>query len=271
MKDYWKAFLTDIESAKVNLRDNPHDPIWFRGHHHSSWHLIPSLFRNTKEDDRGPSGIESKLFSEFKRLSGGMLTGAIDDWDLLFTMRHHGAATRLLDWTDILAVAIYFAITNQKDNETNDSPCIWLLNPLRLNEKSAIIKDKQLVDPATLDPEKKGLHSLLFSSGTGRRGTIPFSNPVAINPRIASLRQKAQGGRFTMHGNSQGCLAVLANERKKCAEKVALNQKAVAGAKQFLEDAGFDEYRLFPDLDGLARTLHKKFKFDSIPNPTTRI
>ena len=52
------------------------------------------------------------------------------------TLRH---ATRLLDWTEDLSVAIFFALQGKVDQ-----PCVWILNPFRLNLKStskAVIYD----------------------------------------------------------------------------------------------------------------------------------
>ncbi len=32
------------------------------------------------------------------------------DWDILFHMQHYGCKTRILDWTDNLGTALYFAL-----------------------------------------------------------------------------------------------------------------------------------------------------------------
>lgn len=46
-------------------------------------------------------------------------------------MQHHGTPTRLLDWTENVLIALYFAV---KDSPEVDGE-IWTLYPLRLNSK----------------------------------------------------------------------------------------------------------------------------------------
>ena len=41
---------------------------------------------------------------------------------------------------------------------------------------------------------------------------------------------------------------------------IGLSPAAIAGAKEFLDTAGINAYALFPDLDGLSRELHNKYK-----------
>lgn len=72
--------------------------------------------------------IEDGLMRRFRReahlyLTSGPAGGDRIGW--LALMRHHGAPTRLLDWTYSFFVAVYFAI----DRAEPDEPlCIWAMN-----------------------------------------------------------------------------------------------------------------------------------------------
>src|SRR4051794_14108420 len=81
------------------------DARWFRGHADSTWKLLPSLARL-------PNKIEAELalIKRFKQnaYSIGDVPPESEDWRWLFLMQHHGAPTRLLDWSENPLVALYF-------------------------------------------------------------------------------------------------------------------------------------------------------------------
>lgn len=45
----------------------------------------------------------------------------------LFLMQHYGLPTRLLDWSESLLTASFFAVFNHREHE--HSGCVWVLNP----------------------------------------------------------------------------------------------------------------------------------------------
>lgn len=97
----------------------------------AEWELTPSLSRCVVPygDADVALQIEHDLLAEFKsearvHLPTGVLPtgGGLLEWWAL--MQHHGAPTRLLDWTKSLYVAAYFAVV---DN-WNDDGAIWLFH-----------------------------------------------------------------------------------------------------------------------------------------------
>src|SRR5208337_1741833 len=54
-------------------------------------------------------------------------------WNCYFLMRHYGAPTRLLDWTESVLIAAYFAVACQQRGR---SAAIWMLDPYTLNEQN---------------------------------------------------------------------------------------------------------------------------------------
>ena len=57
------------------------------------------------------------------------------NWDLLFKMQHYGVPTRLLDWSENLLAAAYFALmaAPSHDHEGDCLPIVWCLDPVAWN------------------------------------------------------------------------------------------------------------------------------------------
>ena len=273
----WARFLEDINTARGQLgcgKGSRHEA-WFRGHINSNYSLLPSLFRhfpdpNTKNiwDDIWQK--ESDLYWEFSARARE-LHGVIEsDWDILFAMQHHGTPTRLLDWTEVLGVAIYFAILNvdatEQAGKQSPQPCVWVLNPYQLNECSDW--DADLISPSILGWDEKSetyysYSELLLEDGIG------WDWPVAIYPRQRTSRIHAQRGKFTIHGNEFSPIDQF-KDHPKYLRKVELPWAALPKAREFLELAGINHYSLFPDLQNLSLHLREKYALvptAKAPNP----
>jgi hypothetical protein len=72
------------------------------------------------------------------------------DFDVLVTMQHYLAPTRVLDWTENLLVALHFAVRDP-DQDTEDG-ALWILNARRLNNwTSASKRSSQVLFQDQLD------------------------------------------------------------------------------------------------------------------------
>ncbi|MBN2386778.1 MAG: FRG domain-containing protein [Anaerolineales bacterium] len=199
---------------------------------------MPSLLRYSN----GPA-YENDLYEDFVTRGGFLIDRSKSSWELLAEMRHYGIPTRLLDWTTSLAVAIYFAIVGDAPN-----PCIWVLNPFRLTHAASGEK-------AIINFDIQGEYD--FVRDFVRTETGPFELPLAMACPWRNARMQAQQGYYTIHGNDIRPLEVITPRYVK---KVDLPKSAILDAGLFLEQAGIDEYKLFPDLDGLARWLRTKYE-----------
>lgn len=108
---------------------------WFRGHSDSSFELIPSVFRKTGKNGDGPYYNENELLNEFLRRHPTAKKEHSNTLELLTYAQHYGLPTRLLDWSENLLVAIYFACNEFEDKE--GELFVWLeQNPKPISTKS---------------------------------------------------------------------------------------------------------------------------------------
>jgi hypothetical protein len=143
----WKSWCQSVDAPGWSeLQDLLHErfhhkTLLFRGHSDESWNLEPTLERVTKKQfprsgviQLPPSEHEKSLIYRFQRrahqyISNPPADHALVDW--LALMQHHGAPTRLLDWTLSPYVALYFALEEAKPGQ---NCCIWAVDGEGLRE-----------------------------------------------------------------------------------------------------------------------------------------
>src|SRR5712664_127790 len=100
---------------------------WYRGIHDGRHQLLPSLLRLRNRHHQA----EMNMFADFWTMIEGV--DISDNWQRLSFMQHYGVPTRLLDWTSDINIALYFAL-NRPNSVKSGDPCIWVMNPFKLNE-----------------------------------------------------------------------------------------------------------------------------------------
>jgi hypothetical protein len=91
--------------------------------------------------------------------------GAMFDW--LSLMQHHNAPTRLLDWTENVLFALYFAV---HDRHADCDGAIWVLNAGRLNEITRVSTPRRYVCfPSSTDVHLRTAMSISHTWGEMRR------------------------------------------------------------------------------------------------------
>ena len=264
--------LKEVADYK-SLYARDRDEILFRGQD-NDWPLLPSLFR-----PRDPSSdfetweIESDLFFEFKSQASALYGQGLSDWDVLFYMQHHRVPTRLLDWTNILGVALYFVALGANLKE-EAKPCIWMLNPYLLNSnfeakdlsadtpESEEYRNCDYWDPKYLgwDEDKDCYYEYgdLLVEDDG----IDWNAPLAIFPSRRNPRMIAQRGLFTIHGTDERPLDQIAPY---CLKKVVVRRELLGAVTEFVRHAGFNDANVWADIDGLARDLRMTHGYDPHP------
>lgn len=217
------------------------DILFFRGHSDASWGLAPTLAR-IKIPGNIPNlaALEKIIYFDFQTRAGSLLPESNSSWNNAFAMQHHGLPTRLLDWSENFATALYFAL-----KDASDECCVWILDPFALNV--AALKQQSLLRPEDLT----GTYDDYFISGTKKCE----SNVIAISPLRHHPRVFYQRAGFTIHDDIETPLDKL---YPKVLTKIVIQKNAQDGARQFLKFVGVSEFTLFPDLDGLARELNNE-------------
>jgi len=106
-------------------RSGDQQPLWFRGHGDADWKLTPKLYLGADEEE-----IRHEFQSRALQLIQNRFPA--DRWEWYFLMQHYGAPTRLLDWTENVLVALYFAV---EDHPGTHDAAVWILDPDWLNRK----------------------------------------------------------------------------------------------------------------------------------------
>ena len=251
--DSWEGLRTKVHDAHSILARDKGEEVWYRGV--SSWkhQLLPSLLRcfsgkkPTRADVRE---LETDLFFEFLAKARTGEGPALDHWDVLFLMQHYRAPTRLLDWTEVLHVALHFAVAYSKADK-EETPRLYIINPYGWNEEHT--GERDLYWPRYFGYDEKEDYYYEYGEILVEGGA-DWRYPVALYPPQRDARLSAQRGFFTIHGYDPRPLDQISPE---LIVAIDLEVGAVEEIKEALEYSGINEYALFPDLEGLARQLKK--------------
>lgn len=224
---------------------------WWRGHGDQSWALRPGVFR---ELPGGRSYNEPYLVHRFRAFAPARREKCPGDDDAagwLMLMQHYGLPTRLLDWTEGLAIAMYFAVCDPKLDGKEGA--VWALAPGGFNAALATTPTPGLPKPICLSgtPEVKAIALRAFNAV----GTTPMPDAVAFLPDHIDPRMMVQHGRCTASDNATPL------ENKPGADKYLLKMLVPADKKRpwrrFLSLIGIEQSTLFPDLGSLADAIKR--------------
>ena len=229
----------DIYSAAIDSHKRfTRTAVWYRGHGDSNWQLIPKIHRE------GRSSYEASTCMNFWLLAPGVSSQQQHDMSQvawLGLMQHHGLPTRLLDWSESLLIACYFAVT---DGDMECDSAVWALDPV------ALAKDQFGRDAIASEHA-----AIMQDHAIAAFGDKPEEEPqiVPFYPRHVSARIRNQQGVFTSHSHSVALENTAGSERY--LQKYIIPAQARKELLHALTLAGFNESYLFPSLDKLATWL----------------
>ena len=159
-------------------------------------------------------------------------------------MQHVGVPTRLLDWTEGLLQALFFALENSK-------PILWILDPQQLNSLSGFVDKDPRQLPMPWGNENSPAHRNIQAAF--RLGSGATEYPVCFLPTYIHPRMAAQRCAFTVHGSLEVSIASIDGLNHVGKFDIDPNHR-----NEIIDDLrllGVSRRSLFPDYDGLGHDL----------------
>jgi hypothetical protein len=247
----WETFLELITQP-------PYSNWAFRGERDERWPLYSSLSRYLQNFGVARPAWpeqESRILRIFKRKAHQFLTKppeADDDFQWMALMQHHGTPTRLIDFTWSPYVAAFFAL-----ERTLADGVVWAMNPAGVDSSRAIKRER-------LDPRVQGNFTRYFLKGNRR--IIWIGEPHTMNRRLI-----AQSGTFAVPGVLDVPIEQILNhsDQENILAKIVLTNAVREVGMRELYRMNITYATLFPDLDGLAKSLGYELEFHWGYNPRT--
>jgi hypothetical protein len=206
----------------------------FRGHRSIRWKLETSLERAARRCGVNQQEYERRIFEEFRRHAHTYLVRTPKDEDTLewlALMQHHGAPTRLLDFTTSFWIALFFAF------EQAEKECaVVALNPDSLRKKGQKGKDFNVFLRENI---ANGEHTDDF---------LYQDVPFFTNDRLA-----IQKGRFVFSFNLDDTFDDLAIKNQKEIKRLTIQSSLLPQIRERLNDFNCNSRVLYPGIDGYAR------------------
>lgn len=247
----FQALMT--EALQIARRGPEGAFLWFRGISCSGYALLPKLLRDGRNAD-AVFEREGRLLTRFRQRSMAYWPAGYpqNDWEHLFAMQHFGMPTRLLDWSENLFVAAYFALSGspQHEHEGDCIPVIWCIDPVEWNRSTPVLSEygASIQVLTTADDELEP-----YQPATTRKRN---KSPIAIFGAHNSNRIVAQRGTFFVWGNETKPLEAVAKDLSATLWKLKLTGVRSALVKD-LQSFGFGETMVFPELSYLATELSR--------------
>lgn len=259
--DSWDEFVRTIRSPRFSN--------WaFRGHADESWPLLSRLSRHFRAfgiHPRAWSAQEARILRIFRRKAHHFLSHVPEQHDhfqWLALMQHHGAPTRLLDLTWSPYVAAFFAL----ERATTDA-AVWAFNAPQISFARSI----SIAGGGTIRPSRLRIWDLDTFDRLFLRGSRPFV--LIAEPYLMNSRLIAQSGTFAIPGTLampiEEILGSYQNSSDLLVKLILPHRKVREQAMQELYQMGITNATLFPDLDGLARSLAYELEYHWAYDPKT--
>lgn len=229
----------------------------FRGQSNASWDLESSLHRsfeeaqaihkicNDKEKNLNKEEHEKVMIDRFKCSAHLYLNSLPHDNDLLSwlsLMQHHGAPTRLLDFTFSYYIALYFALEHGEDDAV-----VYCIN------HQAIKAD----DEEQFGNKRKEMYANIL--GDHKNSDDPFL--LAFEPTFSNQRLLSQQGLFVAINNHEYThenLLTAYELEDNDVQKYIIPKKLRYSGLRKLNQMNINSTNIYPGLDGFCKSLRRQ-------------
>jgi FRG domain-containing protein len=217
--------------------------MWWRGHSDRTWRLLPSVHRLKTEDDQEYQIARLFMQRAPTRRLNCPAHSDIAGW--MFLMQHYRLPTRLLDWTESILVAAFFA-TAPSDGSDG---AIWGLSPFFLNETS-------IGDARTRPSDDRAVRELMMPAFDP--ATVDKAQVIAFIPDEVDVRMLVQQSVFTIHGAGK-VIESSALPKRRLLRLISIPHAAKDSLRHELGTVGIRRSTLFPDLESLAADVAERY------------
>jgi hypothetical protein len=209
--------------------------------------------------------IEEQLIRNFRRQFQGERDEELykDRLYCIALMQHHGAPTRLLDFTYSPYVGAFFALEDHGNPpyKKANMPVLWCINTEWVESEVKTIVDKKLFRDRRDDEKRNDETFVPLYLSEQRKKFVDLENPFRLNTRLV-----IQQGTFLCPGDVscsfEDNLKNLKdwNDRKNVL-KIFLNfsKQERETALNELHRMNINQASLFPGLDGYSRSMKQRF------------
>jgi len=255
----WQEYLEQIQK---------HQQWAFRGQADAARPLLTSLSRRFLRFKVNPKVWrmqEQRILRIFKRKARNYIQNIPEDdsdFEWLALMEHHGAPTRLLDFTWSPYVAAFFALESATDDAV-----VWAIDPGGVLASQKDLARKLHVETLSdIDPRVAGNYERYFVNG--RVPLLWIGEPDIMNRRLT-----AQSGTFAMPSildqPIEEIISAHDNGRELMAKLILKTSSMRDTAMRELYAMNISQATLFADLDGLARSLAYELEYHWAFDPRT--
>jgi hypothetical protein len=258
MEGSYTTFKLNTWAEYKKLVDELSENWAFRGQANAGWHLENAIERT--DFIHLHKGVEADFLAEFQRgarnyLQKDQTPEHLIEW--LALMQHHGAPTRLLDFTKSPFIASYFAF-EQCYVKPEHTIAIWAFNMNFI--KVEALSCLQSLYAAELEQNGNRIDEALFEK-------IFYQNSCSlifpVEPFRMNRRYSLQQSIFVSTGNSyepfMQQLGFLKDKIGKAVLKMELPTSLQKEVLRDLQKMNLNRASLFPDLDGYAAALRLRY------------
>lgn len=241
-RDGWDAYVTIFRGQRMDYPLLPKvGRLDFASHTDVQRRMRGAGARWTVSSESfGRKWAERQMFDEFRRMAPAYMDSDLsDEWELLAVAQHHGLPTRLLDWSYNPFVAAWFAVSLPPQGR--NPGVVWVHVP---DETDFVTPEEQRRSPLELrrrDPRR----------------------PLVFVPRHIAQRIRSQAGLFTIQQalgpNHEFTPVDQGGSHLGCMSKIVIPAEAFLSIRNELDAVGVNAASVFPDLDGLCRSLQEAF------------
>jgi hypothetical protein len=211
---------------------------------------LMNLGGNTRE-------LEFHILRNFKKYARRDAVRENNIWEWLALAQHHGAPTRLLDWSYSPYVALHFATSGLVADHRDG--VIWAVNYVEVHKylpkKLRAVLSEERSNAFTVEMLESGVASLTELEKSSGEEFALFLEPPSLDQRI--VNQFSIFSLMSRPDTRFDCW--LEKEHPELARRIIIPAELKWEARDKLDQANITERVLFPGLDGLAKWLKRHY------------